>query len=1104
MAQRARVSPFGYGIAIASVAIAFVLRMLTAPFLLEHAPLLSFVAAILVSAAYGGLGPGLLATALSVFAAGRFYAPLNSFRVDDPADSANLALFASVGVLTSVLCEKLHRYRANAARQAGLLEQVHDAIITWRRNGTIQYWNAAAERLYGIPERDAVGRNIHELLRTVHERGLSSVLRTLEEQGEWSGELTQQTRGGNPVEVSSRMVMLEERGDGLVIEVNRDISDRRRREQLESEALRRRTAVYELIERLQHARSASDVYGAALVAIRDALRCSRASILLFDGAGVMRFVASAGLSEGYRRAVDGHSPWKPDARDPEPIVVPDLAAAEMEEPLRKVIRDEGISALAFVPLISEDRLIGKFMAYFDAPHEFSREEIDAALAVARELAFGIQRARAEELLRAGEERLAREAAALERLNEHFADLWRAATLEDGLQLILDAAIELLGAERGNVQLWDSGSDCLRIAAQRGFQPEFLEHFRDIRPGHPSVCGQASRDAVRSVVGDVEAESRLAVTLPVFRAAGVRAVQSTPLRHWDGTPIGMVSTHWSVPHVPAEQELRRLDLYLRTATDFIVRCRADEALRREVGERQRTESRLRERAEELETILRAAPAPIWIAHDPECRRVTGNAAAARLVGVRPEQNVSATPHEPGPRPFVEFRDGAPIPSDELPLQMAARRGAEVAGAEIEMVLENGESRYIYGNAAPLRHADGSIRGSVGAFMDVTELKKATAALQENDRRKNEFLATLGHELRNPLAPLTTGLELLRRLGLPEDAENVRGMMERQVGAMARLVDDLLDVNRITTGRLKLQRERVPLSTVLQRAIETVRPLVEERAHRLSVSIEEDVPLDADPTRLCQVFVALLNNAAKYTDSGGTIAVETRREGPAVVVTVRDSGRGIAASEIPNLFQMFARTSRAVESGEPGLGVGLSLARSLVEMHGGTVDGRSDGPGRGCEFRVRLPVASAATLAAVPAAERRRPLPAGLRVLVVDDNKDAAASLALLLETMGNDVRTAHDGEQAAVVASEFQPDVALLDIGMPKLDGYEAARRIRRESNGRPVRLVALTGYGQESDRRKSQEAGFDRHLVKPLRPQVLLDLLAEIERGETLSPRPPG
>jgi CheY-like chemotaxis protein len=322
-------------------------------------------------------------------------------------------------------------------------------------------------------------------------------------------------------------------------------------------------------------------------------------------------------------------------------------------------------------------------------------------------------------------------------------------------------------------------------------------------------------------------------------------------------------------------------------------------------------------------------------------------------------------------------------------------------------------------------------------------------------------------------------------------------------MARLVDDLLDVNRITTGRLKLQRERLPLSSVLQRAIETVRPLVEERAHRLSVSIAEDVPLDADPTRLSQVFVALLNNAAKYTDSGGTIAVSARREGPAVIVSVRDSGRGVAASELPNLFQMFTRTSHAVQSGEPGLGVGLSLARSLVEMHGGTIEAHSDGPGHGCEFRVRLPVATAAAPAALAPAERRRPSAAGLRVLVVDDNRDAAASLALLLESMGNEVRTAYDGEQAAAVASEFRPDVALLDIGMPKLDGYEAARRIRRESNGRPLRLVALTGYGQESDRRKSHEAGFDRHLVKPLRPQVLVELLAEIERGEPLSPRSP-
>ncbi|HYX21279.1 MAG TPA: DUF4118 domain-containing protein [Thermoanaerobaculia bacterium] len=433
MAQRARTSPLGYAVAIASVALAFVLRLLTAPFLLEHAPLLFFIGAILTSAAYGGLFPGLLATALSVFAAAYFYSPLASFRVDDPGDFANLALFGAVGVLTSILCEQLHRYRARASRQAELLEQVHDAIFTWRRDGTIRYWNAAAERLYGVPESEALGRNVHELLRTGDERGLTGVLRSLDESGEWSGELTHRTRRGDPVPVSTRLVMLDEgRGKELVLQVDRDISERKRREALEAEAMRRRTAIFELIERLQHARSASDVYGAALAAIRDALRCSRASILLFDGDGVMRFVASAGLSESYRRAVDGHSPWKPDTRNPEPIVVTDVAAADMDEPLRTVIRGEGIAALAFVPLIAEDRLIGKFMAYFDAPHEFSREDVDTALAVARELAFGIQRARSEELLRASEDRLSREAASLERLNERCASLWRHATLEDGL------------------------------------------------------------------------------------------------------------------------------------------------------------------------------------------------------------------------------------------------------------------------------------------------------------------------------------------------------------------------------------------------------------------------------------------------------------------------------------------------------------------------------------------------------------------------------------------------------------------------------------------------------------------------------------------------
>lgn len=1106
MAPRTRISHFGYGLAIASVALAFALRLWVAPVMADRAPFFPFSLAVLFAGWIGGLWPGLLATALGTFGGVYFFIlPIRSIGLLDRADVIGIVTFVIFGVVVSALFDRLHRYRQSALHDAELLEQVHDAIFSWGRDGTIRYWNKAAESLYGVPESEAVGRNVHELLRTVHERGLTWVLGNLDEAGEWSGELTHRTRQGDAIPVSTRLVVVKEGGGReLVLQVDRNISERKRHEALEAEALRRRTAVFELIERLQHARSASDVYGAALGAVRDALRCSRASILLFDGAGSMRFVASAGLSEGYRRAVDGHSPWKPDARNPEPIVVTDVAAADMDETLRNAVRGEGIASLAFVPLIAENRLIGKFMAYFDAPHEFSHEEIDTALAVARELAFGIQRARSEELLRVSEDRLSREAASLERLNELCASLWRNATLEGGLGEILDAATEILGAERGTMQLWQPEDSTLRISRQRGFEAEFLAFFREVRANVGSACGAALRRGTRVVYEDVEAEPSLGEALPVLRRAGVRAVQSTPLRSWDGTPVGVISTHWNHPHRPSSQELRRLDLYLRTAIDFIERCRSDEALRREVGERHRAEAHLQERADELETILRAAPAPIWIAHDRECRVMTGNAAASRLLGVTTDANVSATGSGPLSRPFLEFRDGVRIPPDELPLQIAVREGRDVRGSEMELRLEDGESRHVYGNAAPLRRADGTVRGGVAAFMDVTALKKATTALEENDRRKNEFLATLGHELRNPLAPLTTGLELLRRLGLPEDAEPVREMMERQVGSMARLVDDLLDVNRITTGRLRLQRESLPLSSVLQRAVETSRPLVEERSHRLTVSIGEDALLDADPTRLSQVFVALLNNAAKYTDPGGSIAVVTRREGDAVSVSVRDSGRGIAAAELPDIFRMFSRTSRAIESGEAGLGVGLSLARSLVEMHGGTIVAHSDGPGRGCEFRVRLPIAAADTLSAAPAAAvPRRAVAAGLRVLVVDDNRDAAASLALLLETMGNDVRTAYDGEQAAAVASEFHPDVALLDIGMPTLDGYEAARRIRRESNGRPVRLVALTGYGQESDRRKSQEAGFDRHLVKPLRPQVLLELLADVEKSASL-PFPSG
>ncbi len=368
------------------------------------------------------------------------------------------------------------------------------------------------------------------------------------------------------------------------------------------------------------------------------------------------------------------------------------------------------------------------------------------------------------------------------------------------------------------------------------------------------------------------------------------------------------------------------------------------------------------------------------------------------------------------------------------------------------------------------------------------------LRDADQQKDEFLATLAHELRNPLAPIRNGLQVLRlsggRGGMADEA---RSMMERQLSQMVRLVDDLLDMSRITRNNLELRKERVSLAAVVNSAVETSRPLMEQVGHRFSRSLP-DVPvyLDADLTRLAQVFSNLLNNAAKYTEPGGHISLTADLSGAdEVVVEVRDNGLGIPADALPRIFEMFSQVDRNMERAQGGLGIGLTLVRRLVELHGGTVEARSDGPGRGSQFVVRLPVARATRPA------ETSPIDDGLsetvkrRILVVDDNHDAAKSMGLMLDLMGNETHTVHDGLAAIQAAEEFRPDLILLDIGLPKLNGYDACRRIRQQPWANGMVIVALTGWGQDEDRRRSQEAGFDHHLVKPVDIADINRVLAE-------------
>lgn len=409
--------------------------------------------------------------------------------------------------------------------------------------------------------------------------------------------------------------------------------------------------------------------------------------------------------------------------------------------------------------------------------------------------------------------------------------------------------------------------------------------------------------------------------------------------------------------------------------------------------------------------------------------------------------------------------------------------------------DGSYRWFLSRAVPIRNDAGEIVCWFGTNTDVTEQRAAEEALKEAHRRKDEFLAMLAHELRGPLAPLCNMLEVMKRAdGAGDLLRQSRDTMERQLGQMVRLVDDLLDVSRISRGRIELKRQRVELASVVYQAVEANCPLAESAQQEVTVTLPAaPIHVCGDPVRLTQVFGNLLNNACKYTPPGGKIWLTAERQGSDVVVRVRDTGVGISSEKLSSVFEMFSQVESSLERSQGGLGIGLSLVRRLVEMHEGSVEVQSDGPGCGSEFVVRLPVlienlSAGPPLASEPVPER---LMTHRRVLVVDDNRDSATSLALLLRMTGNDTRTAHDGLQAIEQAEAYQPAVILLDIGLPKLNGYDACRRIREQPWGQDIVILALTGWGQPDDRRKSQEAGFNGHLTKPVDIAALTALLTD-------------
>jgi PAS domain S-box-containing protein len=580
----------------------------------------------------------------------------------------------------------------------------------------------------------------------------------------------------------------------------------------------------------------------------------------------------------------------------------------------------------------------------------------------------------------------------------------------------------------------------------------------------------------------------------------------PLRDF---PARLRCKDGSVKHVLLDTSLRLDDgksgdtcFFVRDVTAWLeaeATARRQELLLRDYSRRHEAEEKLRESELRMRLLIDSIRDYAIFMLDKNGHVATWNPGAQRIEGYTADEIIGR--HFSTFYPEEDVRAG----KCELELRVAAVTGRfEDEGWRIR---KDGSRFWANVVISAVRDERGELIGFAKVTRDLTDRRRAEdaraalAAAEQANRAKDEFLAMLGHELRNPLAPIVTALHLIKLRG-GAALSNEHAVIERQVQHVIRLVDDLLDVSRMTQGKVELKLETVDLAAVVARAVEIASPLLERRRHRLIIDVPRgELRLSADAFRLAQVIANLLTNAAKYTDPEGRIELRAFRDGNEVVVEVKDNGMGIRPELLAKVFDLFVQGSRSADRTEGGLGIGLTLVRNLVAMHGGTVAAHSDGPGRGSTFTVRLPAApanasataTAATATAREASDDRQKLQlprsaVPRRVLIVDDNVDAATLLSTVIEAMGHELRVAHDPPEALALLDTFTPDVAVLDIGLPVMDGYELARRIR-DKVGPACRIIALTGYGQEHDRKRSRHAGFDDHLVKPVDPKRVLAII---------------
>ncbi len=931
------------------------------------------------------------------------------------------------------------------ARLASIVESSEDAIVSKSLDGIILSWNAGAERLFGYLASEAIGQSITLIVpleRREEERLILMRLRRGERVKHF--ETVRVAKDGRRLDISLTISPLRDRYGEIIgaAKVARDITERKRSEAALRESEGRHRFLAALAAATQPLRDPDEVLHVAARLLAEHLgvdRCAYAeiedeSIFVITGdhtAGVPSIVGRwpvASFGAECARLMLENEPYIVEDVDADPRI----GAADLP-----AYRATTIAAVICVPLHKGGKFAAAMGVHSKVARKWTPAEVQLVRTVVGQCWESLERLRMTRSLRASEARY-------RAIVEATPDCVKLVAADGTLLQINPAGLAMIEADEQQAL----GHSIYSVIAE--------EHRQRFREFNQRVCSGEK--------GQLQ-----------FELIGHRGTR----RHMESAAVPLPASEGGFNH-------------LAVTRDITERVAAERSLR-ESEERYRRAAAEAGRAAEANAKFRAFFA-----------QGTNFAGVLALDGAVVEANrlcldgCGFTREEVIGRPFWAcgwWNRSADLMERVRAACMKAAAG-QLFRTETNYFVSSGAERIVDLVLAPVTDETGRVLFVAATGSDITDRRQLEDSLRAADRKKDDFIALLAHELRNPLAPIRNGLQVLRLAGANREAsERVQAMMDRQLSHMVRLIDDLLDVSRINRNKMELRRSRVALVDVVSSAVETARPLIDEKGHELVLALPPGpVYLDADLTRLAQVFSNLLTNSAKYTPRGGRIWLAVEARGAEVEVAVRDTGIGIPVESLASIFDMFAQLDRPLERATDGLGIGLALVKGLTEMHGGSVKAHSGGPGQGSTFTVNLPILPALAEATDPAATSRGPEAAGprRRILVVDDNRDGAETLAMMLRLLNNEVRTAHDGIEAVEEADAFRPHVILMDLGMPRLNGYDATRRIRERPWGRSMTILALTGWGQEGDRARSQAAGCDAHLVKPVNMAELERLLAGV------------